>query len=84
MSYAHNKRKKNRTNLINKVCISFNEFCAQRKQPLPITMTKEQYDNEMGLWLNYKRFYNLELTLREEAWLSSHTNKVREVEGDDE
>lgn len=84
MSYAHNKRKKNRVNLVNNVCTSFEEFCSQRKRPLPITMTKEQYDNEMGLWLNYKRFYNLELTLKEKAWSARQTSKAKEVRTDGE
>ena len=82
MSYAHNRKKKNQRQFASKICKTFEEFCETRQRPNPITMTKEQYDQEMYLWLNYKKFYDLEFTLKEKAWAANHVNENKENENE--
>lgn len=59
MSYAHNKRKKERKRFQKLVCKTFGEFCERRNRVHPNLMTKEQYNYEHKLWENYKNFYEI-------------------------
>lgn len=76
MSYAHNKRKKNRAKFEELMCNTFDEFCTKRNRPAPMLLTKEQYDQEMYLWLNYKKYYKMEMTMQERAWASNHAKEA--------
>jgi hypothetical protein len=40
-------------------------------------MSKEQYNQEMYLWLSYKKFYEMEFTLKEKAWAANYAKEER-------
>ena len=78
MSYAHNRKKKNQKQFESKLCKTFEEFCESRNRPNPIAMSKEQYNQEMYLWLSYKKFYEMEFTLKEKAWAANYAKEKEE------
>lgn len=78
MSYSHNKRKKNLAKFADLMCNTFDEFCIKRNRPAPAMLTKEQYDEEMYLWLSYKKFYKIDMTMQERAWVAKHASEVVE------
>lgn len=80
MSYAHNKKKKNKRQAEKLLCKTFEEFCEKRNRPNPISMSKEQYNQEMYLWLSYKKFFEMEFTLKEKAWAAQHKDDGKEEE----
>lgn len=83
MSYAHNKRKKNKAKFADLACYTFKEFCEKRGRKNPISMSKDEYDEEMYLWLHYKKFYQMDMTLQEKAWVANYTKILKEQEQND-
>ena len=76
MSYSHNKRKKNGAKFADLMCNTCDEFCIKRNRPAPMFLSEKEYNEEMYLWLNYKKFYKMDMTLKERAWVAKHAEEV--------
>lgn len=78
MSYAKNRKRKNKKAeqaMAQSYITTFDEFCEKRNL-YKDNFSDSEYEKNMNLWISYKTFWKMELTLLEQEWKINYDEKI--------